>query len=218
MILRLCRDPEHVRDARSSSGGTAEHDPDILDVVNPRLLFRGILAMALLLAVSLAACHREEQVVVGVAKDAEKAEHQAQATATERDNERTQLEEIPLPTKSLYIDIHDPSQWENPFLAVGPDMITLRILMPDVNPSPAGPGNLLRPVAARRQELQLSPDELDKAVVAIPAGAWHYGRVIAVAESPSAAPKDRPKVRRNVEAAIQRLNDLGVVVEEWPAR
>jgi Asp-tRNA(Asn)/Glu-tRNA(Gln) amidotransferase A subunit family amidase len=42
--------------------------------------------------------------------------------------------------------------------------------------------------------------------------------VIAVAESPSAAPKDRPKVRRNVEAAIQQLNDLGVVVEEWPSR
>ena len=44
------------------------------------------------------------------------------------------------------------------------------------------------------------------------------GRVIAVAESPSAAPKDRPKVRRNVEAVIQQLNDLGVVVEEWPSR
>jgi hypothetical protein len=42
--------------------------------------------------------------------------------------------------------------------------------------------------------------------------------VIAVAESPSAVPKDRPKVRRNVEAVIQQLNDLGVVVEEWPTR
>ena len=30
--------------------------------------------------------------------------------------------------------------------------------------------------------------------------------------------KDRPQVRRNVEAAIKKLNDLGVVVEEWPAR
>jgi hypothetical protein len=42
--------------------------------------------------------------------------------------------------------------------------------------------------------------------------------VIAVAESPQANPKDRPKVRRNVEAAIQQLNDLGLVVEEWPTR
>jgi hypothetical protein len=77
---------------------------------------------------------------------------------------------------------------------------------------------LLRPEAARRQELQLRLSDLDKAVVAIPAGAWRYGRVIAIAESPSAAPKDRPKVRRNVEAAIKQLNDLGVVVEEWPSR
>ena len=60
--------------------------------------------------------------------------------------------------------------------------------------------------------------DLDKAVGAIPSGAWRYGRVIAIAESPSAAPKDRPKVRRNVEAAIKQLNDLGVVVEEWPSR
>jgi Asp-tRNA(Asn)/Glu-tRNA(Gln) amidotransferase A subunit family amidase len=42
--------------------------------------------------------------------------------------------------------------------------------------------------------------------------------VIAVAESPLANSKDRPKVRRNVEAAIQQLNDLGIVVEEWPTR
>jgi len=77
---------------------------------------------------------------------------------------------------------------------------------------------MLRPEAARRQQLELRPPDLDRAIAAIPAGAWPYGRVIAVAESPSAAPKDRPKVRRNVEIAIKRLNDLGVVVEEWPSR
>jgi hypothetical protein len=42
--------------------------------------------------------------------------------------------------------------------------------------------------------------------------------VIAVAESPAANRKDRAKVRRNVEAAMQELNDLGVVVQEWPTR
>ena len=56
------------------------------------------------------------------------------------------------------------------------------------------------------------------ALIALPPGAWRYGRVIAVAESPLANRKDRPKVRRNVEAAIQLLNDLGIVVEEWPTR
>jgi hypothetical protein len=174
--------------------------------------------MAALLAFVLAACHKEEQRVEGVVHKAETAEKKVQANQTELDQERAQLEQIPLPTKSLYIDIHDPAAWDNPFLSVGPDNISLRILLPDANPSPAGQGSMLRPVAARRQELQLRPADLDEAVAAIPAGAWHYGRVIAIAESPSAAPKDRPKVRRNVEDAIKHLNDLGVVVEEWPSR
>ena len=61
------------------------------------------------------------------------------------------------------------------------------------------------------------PARVAEAGAAIPPSAWRYGRVIAVAEG-AASPKDRPKVRRNVEAAIQQLNDLGVVVEEWPGR
>ncbi len=174
--------------------------------------------MAALLAICPAACHKEEQAVESVAKNAAKAEHQAQATATERDQERAELELIPLPTKSLYVDVHDPAAWANPFLSVGADTLSLRILLPDANPSPVGQGTMLRPVAARRQELELRLSDLDQAVVAIPPGAWRYGRVIAVAESSSAPPKDRPKVRRNVEAVIRQLNELGVVVEEWPAR
>ena len=174
--------------------------------------------MGLLLAFSLVACHKGEQAVEGGIHNAEKVEQKVQANQTELDQERVQLGQIPLPTKSLYIDIHDPAAWANPFLSVGADTLTLRIILADANPSPVGQGTMLRPAAARRQELEMRLSDLDKAVVAIPAGAWPYGRVIAVAESPSAAPKDRPMVRRNVEAVIRRLNDLGVVVEEWPAR
>ena len=174
--------------------------------------------MGLILAFSPVACHKGEQAVENVAHTATKAEHEAQNAATERDQERDQLKQIPLPTKSLYIDIHDPAAWANPFLSVGANTLTLRIILPDANPSPVGKGTMLRPEAARRQELQLRLSDLGKAVAAIPAGAWRYGRVIAVAESPSAAPKDRPMARRNVEAVIRQLNDLGVVVEEWPAR
>lgn len=182
------------------------------------VLPRRLAAIVLFLPLLPAACHKEQQAVEGVAQNAVKAEHDAQATATVRDSERAQLELIPLPTKSMYVDVHEPSAWANPFLSVGADAITLRIVYADANPSAVGQGTLLRPEAARRQELQLIPADLAKAVAAIPASAWKYGRVIAVAESPNAAPKDRPKVRRNVEAAIQQLNDLGVVVEEWPSR
>ena len=140
---------------------------------------------------SLVACHKEEQAVVGVAQNAVNAEHKAQTAAQvaaqKRDSQRAQLAQIPLPTKSLYVDVHEPGSWANPFISVDSDWINLRITMVD-------------------------------ALIALPAGAWRYGRVVAVAESPLANKKEQPKVRRNVEAAIQQLNDLGIVVEEWPAR
>ena len=153
-----------------------------------------------------------------MAQNAVNAEHKAQAFATERDRQRAELEKIPLPTKSLYVDIHEPGAWANPFLSVDADTLNLRITLADANPSTVGQGTILRPEGARRQELQLHPADLPEALIALPAGAWSYGRVVAVAESPLASRKDRPKLRRNVEAAIQQLNDLGVVVEEWPAR
>jgi hypothetical protein len=55
-------------------------------------------------------------------------------------------------------------------------------------------------------------------LIALPPDAWRYGRVIAVGESPLASRKDRAAVRRNVEAILQELNDLGIVVDEWPTR
>ncbi len=178
--------------------------------------------MALLLGVALTACHKEEQAVVGVAQNAvnaeQKAQAAAQAAASTRDSQRAALALIPLPTKSMYVDVHEPGAWANPFLSVDADTLNLRITLADANPSKLGRGTLLRPRAARRQEIQLRPADLARALVALPPGAWRYGRVIAVAESPLASRKNLPKVRRNVEAVIQQLNDLGIVVEEWPTR
>jgi len=174
--------------------------------------------MAALLAFAISACHKEEQVVKSVAQQAEQAQRQAQANATERDAQRAQLAKIPLPTKSLYIEIHDPSQWQNPFISADATYLDLHVIMEDANPSTATAGTFLRPEAARRQEMQIRPADLAKAITSLPARAWPYGRVVAVAESPEADRKNQPAVRRNVEAAIQKLNDLGVVVEEWPGR
>ena len=174
--------------------------------------------MAMLLAFAVAACHKEEAAVEGVARTAANAEHRVQAAATLRDQQRAQLAIIPLPTKSMYVDIREVGAWANPFLSVEADSLDLRVTVEDANLSPVGDGTMLRPAAARRQELQLRPSDLAEAVIALPASAWRYGRVIAVAEAPGASPKDRPKIRRNVEAAIQQLNDLGIVVEEWPGR
>jgi hypothetical protein len=178
--------------------------------------------MVLMLGLFPVACHKQEQAVVGVAKNAvnaeQKAQAAAQAAAQKSDRQRDALTVIPLPSKSQYLDVHEPGAWANPFISAGPDSLTLRVTMTDANPSAVGKGTILRPEAARRQEIQVHPADLADALIALPAGAWRYGRVVAVAESPLANPKDRPKVRRNVEAAIQKLNDMGIVVQEWPSR
>jgi hypothetical protein len=178
----------------------------------------GIAAMALLLAFALVACHQEEQAVSNVAQKAVSAEQKAQANATAIDRQRIALAQIPLPTKSLYIDVHDPAAWTNPFLSVNADTISLRVMADDSTSAAASQDTMLRPAAARRQELDINLKDLPAALVALPPAAWHYGRVVAIIESPRATAKERPLVRRNVEFAIQTLNDLGIVVQEWPSR
>lgn len=184
--------------------------------MTPRFPITRFAPFVLLLA--LVACHKEEQAVAGVARDAEQAQQRAQAAAALRDQQRAQMAKIPLPTKSLYENIHDPAQWDNPFIRVDADDLDLRVVMTDPNPSTFGQGSMLRPEGARRQEMEIRPADMTKALLALPPAAWRYGRVVAIAESPSVDAGKRVQVRRNVEAAIQKLNDLGVVVEEWPTR
>jgi hypothetical protein len=126
-----------------------------------------------------------------------------------------QLNQIPPPAKTRYLAVHSLSGWENPYITVQATVLTLHVLMPDQNPSSLGQGGMLRPVAARRQDLTLRPGELPKALAAIPAEAWPYGRVIAVEEQRGAAPSEEPAIRRSVEATLKTLNDLGVVADEW---
>ena len=149
--------------------------------------------MTLLLAVLVAACRKEEQAVEGVAQHAVTAEHQAQATATEKDKQRAALALVPLPTKSLYVDVHEPGAWANPFLSVDADRLTLRITMADANPSTLGQGTMLRPEAARRQEVQLRPGDLAEALVALPPGAWQTAGLLRWRSRPWPAVKTGPR-------------------------
>jgi hypothetical protein len=202
-------------------------------VVSTRKINVVLAATGLVLSLALAACRKQEQEVVGVAsnaahsaeqaaahaaQNAQDQAHKAQAAATESASERDALEHIPIPTKSLYVNVHEPAEWKNPFLTVAASQIDMRVIMADANPSPVGAGTMLRPEAARRQEIQIRLADLPKALIALPDGAWRYGRVVAIAEAPEAPRKERPAIRRNMEAAIQKLNDMGIVVEEWPTR
>jgi len=178
----------------------------------------GFFLCALLAPLFCSGCRKEQQAVSHVAASASSAEQRAVAASSLLDRQRTQLGQIPLPTKSRYVDVHEPGTWQNPFLSVDARMIDLRVTQADANTSSLGAGGLLRPSAARRQELQISPQEATQALIALPAAAWPYGRVVAIEEYPLADKKSRPAIRRQIEALIRQLNDLGVVVDEWPAR
>ena len=131
------------------------------------------------------------------------------------DEVRRQLDTIPPPSKTRYMAVKSLKDWENPYVTVQGAMLTLHVLLADANTSGMGQGGMLRPVGARRQELNIRVDELPAALNAIPANSWTYGRVIAVEEAHDIPASARPAVRRNMEAVMKTLNDLGVVVYEW---
>lgn len=177
---------------------------------------------AFLLAIFLAGCsshsvrHPASSIEAAAAAREHALEH-ARAVAAAMEQDRLELETIPLPSKTIYMAIHTRQSWTNPFLIVSKSTVNLSVLMPD-NGSAGSPGSdILRPVAARRRELDLRPADLAEALAATPAGVWPYGRVIAVEEDPLELKTDRSQTRRNVEATMQVLNDLGVVIYEWPA-
>jgi hypothetical protein len=139
----------------------------------------------------------------------------AQAQRSAFDSARQQLDLIPPPSKSRYTAVRSLESWENPYLTVQGNMVTLHVLLADANTSTLGQGGLLRPVAARRRNLDVRLSDLPTALNAIPESAWPYGRVIAVEEAHDTPAADHPIVRRNMESVIKTLNDLGVVVYEW---
>ena len=141
-------------------------------------------------------------------QDAEQARTERHA---QQDTARQQLDMIPPPSKSRFMAIHTAESWENPSITVQPGMLELRVTLADPNPS-LGSGGMLRPVAARQQELNISLDKLDEAVSSIPQSAWPYGRVISVEEPTNTPQKAEPQVRRNLEVTVRELNDLGIVV------
>src|SRR5271167_1127890 len=143
------------------------------------------------------------------------ARKEAQAAQQVKDTARQQIDQIPPPAKSRYLAVHTQESWANPFLTVGRETIHMRVILPDVNPNAYGTGTMLRPTDARKQELDIRLADLPTALAAVTQGAWPYGRVIAIEETPIETKADRPAVRRNVEATIQVLNDLGIVVDEW---
>jgi len=130
----------------------------------------------------------------------------------ELETQREELDRIPPPSKNTYMAIHSFESWQNPVLTVQPAMLELQVTLADANTSDLGVGGMLRPVGARRQELNISADTLGDAISAVPQSSWPYGRVVAIEEANKTPHSAEPAVRRNLEITISRLNDLGIVV------
>jgi hypothetical protein len=174
-------------------------------------------AAALLALTALTACSHSSQSAAPASGPATSRPAQAAAAAAKAiDEDRQELDQIPPPSKSRYMSIHTVQSWNNPFLIVGKNTVTLRVMYPEPGGTDITPNNLLRPSGARKRELELRLADLPEGLAALPENLWPYGRVIAVEEDQAAAKPDRPQVRRNVEATMQMLSDLGVVTYEWP--
>ncbi len=186
-------------------------------VRSPTTSFTGALALAILIAGCSRSAHHPVASVAAAATAREHALEQARATAAAEEEDRQELDGIPPPSKSVYMAIHTRQSWTNPFLIVSKSTVSLSVLYPDNGPANSPGSEFLRPVAARRRVLELRPSDLPKALAAAPPNVWPFGRVIAVEEDPTAPREDRTQVRRNLEATMQALGDLGVVVYEWPA-
>lgn len=144
---------------------------------------------------------------------------QARALAAEQrqvaDAARQHLEQIPPPSKSLYMAVKSLTAWQNPYITVQGQMVTLHVMLADANTSTMGLGGMLRPTGARRQDLNVRVSDLATALNAVPENSWPYGRVIAVEEAHNVPVSDRPQVRRNIETVDKTLSDLGIVVYDW---
>jgi hypothetical protein len=169
--------------------------------------------LCLALAALTAGCSRS--AVVPDAAPTNPAQPQAEQRA-QTELIRQQLDLIPPPSKSRYLAIRSLTTWENPYITVQGSMLTLHVTLADANTSDLGAGGILRPVGARRQDLNIRTADLPSALNAVPQTAWPYGRVIAIEEAHETPASARPQVRRNMETAMNLLNDLGMVVYEWP--
>lgn len=199
-----------TRKLRRSGTFLKEHPLDMLIFVRShRSILQFALLPALLLPVMLAGCtHTSTPSQAEMrAIAAEQQEEAAQA--------KQQMEAIPLPTKAQYMAVKSLNLWQNPYLTVQGGMVTVHVMLADANTSDLGKGGLLRPMGARRRDLNVRLNELSAALNAIPQNAWPYGRVIAVEEAHEVPVKARPQVRRNMETVVNTLNNLGIVVYDW---
>lgn len=157
-------------------------------------------------------------LVGGCSRNNPTSPQQRKAVQQEQASDRLLLEQIPPPSKTRYMAIQSKASWDNPFLVVSSNTVSLRVMNPAPPRSSLLPaGSMMQPASARKNLLELRLSNLAEALASVPQEDWPYGRVVAVQEDPAEVKSDRVQVRRNIEATMQLLNNLGVVAYEWPS-
>ena len=108
------------------------------------------------------------------------------------------LEAIPQVDPASYN--RDSKNWQNPYLVLRPDGIGL--------------------VDLKNSEIViLQPDQLPDALAKLPASAWPYGRVVAIAEpkTKNSSEEERALVRKNRAIVAGTLQSLKVLIHWIPA-
>jgi hypothetical protein len=155
--------------------------------------------------------------ITGCTRSTSASESSSSLAADQRaiNEARQQMELIPPPSKTRYMAVRSLTLWENPYVTVQGGMVTIHVVTADANKTSLGMGGMLRPMGARRQDLNVRLAELPSALNAVPENSWPYGRVVAIEEAHDVPAGARPEMRRNMESVMKTLNDLGVVVYEW---
>ncbi|MGH9500872.1 MAG: hypothetical protein ACRD3L_17170 [Terriglobales bacterium] len=115
-------------------------------------------------------------------------------------NPQLRIEALPPADTQKVNGVRDMKNWKNPYLIVRVDGV-----------------GLLDP--ANNEQKILTTDQLLVALAELPASAWPYGRVVAVAESaaPGSSEADKAQLRRNRALVAGSLENLHVVINWVPS-
>jgi hypothetical protein len=121
-------------------------------------------------------------------------------SAVSQVNPLLRIEALPPADTKQVSAVRDMKNWRNPYLIVRVDGV-----------------GLLDP--ANNEQKILTPDQLLAALGELPASAWPYGRVVAVAENAAAGSSqaDKAQLRRNRALVAGTLENLHVVINWVPS-
>jgi len=120
------------------------------------------ISASLLMVLAVSGCHKSTSPTAAVTPQ------QKNELRAEREMQREQLDMIPPPAKTRFMEVHTFDSWDNPWITVQDSMITLHVVQADENPSQVGVGGLLRPKGARREDVSIAPEKLAEAIAAVP--------------------------------------------------